>query len=186
MEWKCFQNHSPCLDFKLLPTALFHTSYGGLQKWPSSSSSSVHTLCHVTWKLLPLVSECVMWDVSGHNTKKDLTKPLSVFASSESFHNEIPSLLHIPMKIPLKVGSSWSVHRVWHGSESFLSNCLLPCLPPALGFKAKGVPEKCCRVMGRCWQFIYCKTNLSHKTEVAPLVFVPICVISLGKQICLI
>lgn len=182
MEWKCFQNHSPCLDFKLLPIALFHTSYGGLQKWPSSSSSSVHTLCHVTWKLLPLVSKCVMWFPLACEMLVDIIQR----KTWQSHWVSLPVLSHSPMKFGVFSTFWWkflwrSVPVGQHGSESFFSNCLLPCLPPALGFEAKGIPEKCCRVTGRCRQFIYCKTNLKHETEVAPLVFVPICVISLGK-----
>ena len=86
------------------------------------------------------------WSVSRHGIKKDLTRLLSV-SVSESFHNEMKSIRHISTRIPLKVSSNWlKSHEVQHSTEPHLSNHLMPCLRPVLGFKAKGITQKCCQV----------------------------------------
>ena len=166
-----------CLDFKFLPTAIFSYLLWWITKMAKFFFICPYPLPCDLEALAPRFWICHVisfgqWNVSGHNAEKDLTKPLSVSAGSESFHNEIPSIVHNPIRIPLKVSSSWTVHKVWLSSELFLSNCLLPYLQSALGFKAKGITEKCCQVNRQCWQFIDCKTNLNHKADVASLVFV--------------
>ncbi|XP_058420366.1 large ribosomal subunit protein bL36m [Diceros bicornis minor] len=74
----------------------------------------------------------------------------------------LSTLLLGPLGAAVPVGAKPSA-----AVASLLSSRLAPILPPALGFKTKGVIKKrckdCYKVKRRGRWFIYCKTNPKHK-----------------------
>lgn len=91
-----------------------------------------------------------------------VARPLLRLSSCTGGPRALSTLLLGPLRAALPVEAKPSP-----AVASLLSSRLAPCLPPALGFKTKGVIKKrckdCYRVKRRGRWFIYCKTNPRHK-----------------------
>lgn len=97
-------------------------------------------------------------------------------------------ILYIPVRIPLKVISTWcKFHEVQHHSESpFKLSCAYHICSLPWASKPRTSPRSVAEWRSRVSQFIYCKTNPNHKTDIVPLTFLQNCIISLGKWFYLI